>query len=461
MMDIKVPALHSSLLAFSLRLKSQGCRGDTDLFTPLLRQYINAPYESKYFVNFKQGDINLHGEAPFMPPTLGGTKPSDGVSFQIWSDPTCDASLDFYLKVDLVGSMGKLVVRYRTVFAAFPLLVVAMVLRKQFRVYDQTGIYMTFFESLDQSLRKALPLLLLSMTFFATAFSSSRPSGFSFQNPTNGTEPGVDYTQNDLLLGSQDTFFWFLVPLAGLISIGGCVILNYLALGIVYVLSAMQTFLAARSPLTGGDETKRHIPGFVASTRRRRIINTFILLLLVSTVIPYQFAFLVACIIQLANCTKALNCASDNRSVLQHNFFNYAHSVLILMIWVLPLHLPTLVVWVHNLAVHWLTPFSSHHNVLSIMPFIFLVETMTSGEMVVPRMVNQVKWITNILLFVLAVYAAVYGVTYAYRLHYLANIVAFWLVILHFSVKGFCFNAIGSNFDTENNLGTADVKKRP
>ena len=94
------------------------------------------------------------------------------------------------------------------------------------------------------------------------------------------------------------------------------------------------------------------------------------------------------------------------------------------------------------------------------MPFIFLVETMTSGSMV-PRMVNQVKWITNILLFVLAVYAAVYGVTYAYRLHYLANIVAFWFVILHFSVKGFSFNAIGNIFDTENDLGTADVKKRP
>jgi GPI inositol-deacylase len=461
MMDIKVPALRSSLLAFSLRLKSQGCGADTELFTPLLRQYINTPYESKYFVNFKKGDINLHGEAPFMPPTLGGVRPSDGVSFQIWSDPTCDSSLDFSLRVDLAGSMGKLVVRYRTVFAAFPLLVVAMVLRKQFRVYDTTGIYITFFESLEQSLRKALPVLLLSMTFFATAFSSSKPSDFGFQTPTNGTEPAVDYTQNDLLLGSQDTFFWFLVPLAGLISIGGCVILNYVALTLVYVLSPIQTFLTNKSSYTGSDDTKRYISGFIASSPRRRIINTIVLLLLVSTVIPYQFAFLVACIIQLATCTRALSYASENRSGQQHNFFNYAHSVFILMLWVLPLHLPTLVVWVHNLAVHWLTPFSSHHNVLSIMPFIFLVETMSSGSMV-PRMSNQVKWITNILFFVLAVYAAVYGVTYAYRLHYLANIVALWLVILHFSVKpGFSFSGMGSLFEAENDLETADVKKRP
>jgi glycosylphosphatidylinositol deacylase len=95
------------------------------------------------------------------------------------------------------------------------------------------------------------------------------------------------------------------------------------------------------------------------------------------------------------------------------------------------------------------------------MPFIFLVETMTSGSMV-PRMANQVKWITNVLFFVLAVYAAVYGVTYAYRLHYLANIVALWLVILHFSVRpGFSINGIGSLFEAENDLETADVKKRP
>ena len=58
------------------------------------------------------------------------------------------------------------------------------------------------------------------------------------------------------------------------------------------------------------------------------------------------------------------------------------------MLWLLPINGPVLVVWVHNLAVHWLTPFSSHHNVLSIMPFILLVETLTSGKMV-PRVTSK------------------------------------------------------------------------
>lgn len=101
------------------------------------------------------------------------------------------------------------------------------------------------------------------------------------------------------------------------------------------------------------------------------------------------------------------------------------------MLWVLPINLPVLVVWIHNMAVHWLTPFSSHHNVLSIMPFILLVETLSSGVMV-PAL-RSFRWATNLLFFVLAVYAALYGMTYAYRLHYIANIIALWLVVLHFS----------------------------
>ena len=459
--DIKVPALQSSLLAFTLRLKGQGCDDDSELFTPLVRQYINSPHESKYFVNFKQGDVNLHGQAPFLPPALRGTQKPGGVSFQIWSDPTCDASLSLSLKVDLVGSMGKLVVRYRTVFAAFPLLVVAMVLRKQFRVYDTTGVFIAFSESLDQSLRKALPVLLLSMTFFATAFSNTTPSALGFDNPFNGTQAAVDYTQNDLLLGSQDSFFWFLVPLAGLLSIGGCVIVNYLALALVSLFSTFQSFLIPKPDPVRNQDIRKPPPGFVTSSPRRRTINTIVLLILVATVVPYQFAFLVACMVQLTTCTRALTYAAEDKSGQQHNFFNYAHSVLILMLWVLPIHLPTLVVWVHNLAVHWLTPFSSHHNVMSIMPFIVLVETMTGGSMV-PRMTNYVRWITNMLLFVLAVSAAVYGVTYAYRLHYLANTVAFWLVMLHlFGSNGVSWVSITNIFETGSDLETTETKKIP
>ena len=135
-------------------------------------------------------------------------------------------------------------------------------------------------------------------------------------------------------------------------------------------------------------EDRGNLPIFNTPTPRRRIVHTAILLVLVSTVIPYQFAYMVACIVQLATCVRAQWHAEETRSTSHLNFGNYAHSILILMLWILPINVLVLLVWAHNLVVHWFMPFSSHHNVLSIMPFLILVETMTSGAMI-PRITTR------------------------------------------------------------------------
>lgn len=137
--EIQIPAVHSSLLSYKLTIRHHSCPDETELFTPLMRQYIEEPYESKYFVNVKEANMNLHGVAPYMPPPLDDMSAQKGVSLQLWSDVTCQNPIEVELKVDVLGSMGKLVMRYRTAFAAFPLLVVAMVLRKQFKIYDESG----------------------------------------------------------------------------------------------------------------------------------------------------------------------------------------------------------------------------------------------------------------------------------------------------------------------------------
>lgn len=56
-------------------------------------------------------------------------------------------------------------------------------------------------------------------------------------------------------------------------------------------------------------------PVFAATSPARRVATASILLLLVSTIIPYQFAFLVACIVQMTTCTRALRLARDTVSV--------------------------------------------------------------------------------------------------------------------------------------------------
>ncbi|KAH6717181.1 GPI inositol-deacylase-like protein [Leptodontidium sp. MPI-SDFR-AT-0119] len=465
--EVKIPSLHSSLLAYKLEMGNQICGEDAELFTPLLRQYISEPYESKYFVNVKQADINLHGVSPYMPPALKQKTTQEGLSLQFWTDPTCNSSVKISLKVDVPGSLGKLYMRYRTVFAAFPLLIVALVLRKQFRVYDETGFFMSFSESLDLCLRQSLPLVLLALTclsvsFAQTSSASPQPASSGFWGwGRNATETQVDYTRNDLLVGSPDPFFWFMVPLIGLVCVGVCVMINYATLTLTHVLCIVYSFVRVKPAWLRNDDKRRAAsPAFAPSTPRRRILTTAMLLFLVSTVIPYQFAYLVACLVQIATCTRALRFAREARSNTNFNFHNYAHSILILMLWILPINLPILVVWVHNLAVHWLTPFSSHHNVLSIMPFILLVETLTSGKMV-PRVTSRLRHFTSVFFFGIAIYAAVYGVTYAYMLHYLVNFVAAWLVAIHSSTSSWTLNGLSTIFEPEGNESTRKRGKTP
>ena len=278
--DIQIPALHSSLLAYNLRLNSQTC-GDSELFAPLLRQYVSEPFESKYFVNVKEASINLHGTAPFMPPPLHGQAMHEGVSLQIWTDPSCNTSIRLDLSLDVTGSLGKLVMRYRTLLAAFPLVIVALVLRKQFMMHDQTGtvflhlhaelsccpkandlsigIFITFSESLDLCLRSSLPFFLLALSFLAMSLTSSGPSSPIPQigwRKSNATLPTTNYSRNDLLLGSQDSFFWLLIPLFGLISVGVVVLVHYAALAVIQILYLSYSVAVAKPSWVRNDDRR-------------------------------------------------------------------------------------------------------------------------------------------------------------------------------------------------------------
>ncbi|KAJ5974381.1 hypothetical protein N7481_011591 [Penicillium waksmanii] len=437
--EVNIPALHSSLLDYRLKVtRHVGKDQKEELFAPLLRQSISDPHESKFFVNVNEVNVNLHGVAPFMPSPIREHAASGGVSFQLWTDPSSGSTVDVSLQVDITGSLGELVMRYRTIFAAFPLLVVALVLRKQFQIYDETGYFIPFTDGLGRALRSSLPLLLVAMSLLASSLATSKAlpqSDDPFHWRTNSTETPLDFTKNDLLLGSQDAFFWFLVPVFGVISVGVCVLVNYAALLLVNIFSLIYGAVHSKSGYIRRED-RGNLPIFNCPTPRRRVIHTAVLLLLVSTIIPYQFAYMVACIVQLATTVRAQWHAKETRTTSHINFDNYAHSILILMLWILPINVLVLLVWAHNLVVHWFMPFSSHHNVLSIMPFLLLVETMTSGAMI-PRITTRFKHVTSTIFFAIAMYSAVYGVTYAYLLHHLANLLAAWFVGIYL---------VGNNF---------------
>ncbi|GKU02063.1 gpi inositol-deacylase [Fusarium langsethiae] len=446
--EVNIPSLQSALLAYKLEISYRQCEADKALFSPLVRQYLDQPYESKYFVNAKSADISLHGVAPYLPPALGSGA-EKGLTFQFWTDPSCDSNLIIKIKPDFWGSLGKLYMRYRTVFAAFPMLTVALVLRKQFRVYDSSGVFISFSQSLDLCLRQSIPLLLVSLTLLSMSLEGVPVTWLGrFFNQAHTDPLSVDFHRHDILIGTDDPFFWFLVPLIGLVCIGVCAVVHYMAKALTHVLGLIY-WAVTSFPLLGPTDDERVIgsPAFVPSTPKRRMITTAILLFLVWTFIPYQFAYLVACLVQLFTVVRALRINATAPSDANSNYYHYAHSVLLLMLWILPINLPILAVWIRNLAVHWLTPFSSHHNVLSIMPFILLVENLTTGKMV-PRVSRVLGYVTSLLLFATALYAAMYGISHAYMLHYLVNIIASWLVVLHSTNDPFSLSGLGAIFDS-------------
>ncbi|KAI0459676.1 PGAP1-like protein-domain-containing protein [Xylaria acuta] len=451
--DVQIPSIQSSLLAYNMEVKEEANGEQRELFRPLVRQYLTRPYESKYFVDAAELDINLHGVSPFVPPPLGASQNDDGLGIQLWTDPTRKSTIFIKLTIDPIGSLGKLYMRYRTVFASFPQLVVGLVLRKQFRIYDDTGTFISFSESLGNCLRRSLPMLLLSMTFLSLSIGQSDSTGHGVLWPWRSNTPAIDFAQNDLLVGTTDPFFWFLIPMIGIVCVGVCVFLHYLALALISLLSTFYGCIFGRR--TQNDEKKSMLvsksnqsPVFAQSSPQRRLLTTGALLFLVSTVIPYQSAYVVACLVQLSTNVRAHYVARGNPSPMYINFRNYAHTIFLLMVWNLPINLPTMVVWVRNLALHWFTPFSSYHNVLSILPFILLVENLTAGRMI-PPVASRLRHLTNILFFATAVYAAVYGVSYAYVLHHLVNVIAAWLVAIHSTADSWAIAGIKSLFFEE------------
>jgi len=95
---------------------------------------------------------------------------------------------------------------------------------------------MSFSESMNQCIRSSLPVLFVALTclsmYFATASEAVLRNAPSWSSGwgANGTVTQLDFAINDLLLGSQDSFFWFLIPLFGVACAGICIAVNYVTL---------------------------------------------------------------------------------------------------------------------------------------------------------------------------------------------------------------------------------------
>ncbi|CCG81487.1 GPI inositol-deacylase [Taphrina deformans PYCC 5710] len=422
MSTIRVRGLVSSLITYKLRIATRLCK--SRLMETVTRQHMATTFESKYHVESDVIDINLHGQAPFFPPVVSADQ---GLVIQHWSDPACSGPLDVALVVDYLGSLGKLVMRFRVVLIVYPLAMALLVVWLQTVVYNSTGSLLSFQQGLRMLVAHGLAAMLLVISAVSLCLTyvqqgSMMSLGRHFM-PSDNSQASAKYVMlmNDKLLGLQDPFLWWLAPLFLLVSIG---MLNTASLFLDFVIKTVAVALDAvkGNSSIATEQAERSFS--------RRLITTAILLGFVSFLVPYQFAYIVACIVQLATCVRLLR-STDTRMTLKA--FNFNFGILTLMICVLPINIPILVVWVRNISVQWLTPFSSHHNVLSVAPIMLLVESLTNGW-IAPPIRSPFEKLLGLIILVMSCIILLYGVMYTYLLHHILNVLAGCLFLYqHFS----------------------------
>ncbi|CAJ0837552.1 11526_t:CDS:10 [Entrophospora sp. SA101] len=356
--NLKIPVIDSSLLTYKISIQRSGCDGQQH-FAPFLRQSISSMYESKFFVNVNNIELNIHGRSPFGAGFNNNNNGSNsnnsfimnqkGLELQFWIDPTCPSPLSIDIEFDFYGSLGKIVMRFQTVLAAFPFIIVIITFYHQLKEYNHSDLL-----PIDSYINERL----LSSSLFEI---------------------------DDILLGNQNLCFWFLPALFLILSTGIttlCWILlslfiKYVA-GIIIFINNLGLLNLDRQLFSRPTESN-------TSQLRRRVITATILFILVATFVPYQFAFLVAFFVHLMSCIRSLVMAH-----LQiYNYYHYLHSILMILFMLLPFNIPILMVWIRNISVSWFEPFSWDNNVLAIAPIVFYVEIITNVNNMLPRIVER------------------------------------------------------------------------
>ncbi|CEI99970.1 hypothetical protein RMCBS344292_14042 [Rhizopus microsporus] len=384
--SIRIPSIESPILAYHLKVSRPNCQ--LSHFAPFLRQSISTMHESKFYVNLADdnrdaAEVAIHGRTAFASIM---NKPKsvdqDGLSFQIWMDPTCAEPLQLDLSIDWYGSAGRLGFRNGIMLATFSFIVVMLVFASQIQCYNNTGIYPSFGQGLSFCLQRSLPMVMLCVTICSIAQCSSTallPSRLDTMWPLDRI------SWQDILTGNTDPFFWW-IPFIGLVVSVGIVNLLWLMVENLLKLAASLSICCSIHnlwPHPRSQETRYQ-------QIQRRVATTMILFMLVATCIPYQFVFVVAFLVHIVGCVRSLiQCKMHMGDIRKANRYHFMFSLLLLLFTLLPFNLPILLVWIRNISVHWFVPFSSDHSILAIAPIMIYTELLTSHRKMLPRQNNR------------------------------------------------------------------------
>lgn len=427
----------SSLLAYKLRYDGLGKAGE-ESFAPFIRQWRDAPFETKWHINIRdtsQLPITIHGIAPFTP--FDKNTDSEGVNLEFWWDPSSDAAvtpIHVTLSVDWLQSLKLLVLRYRLAVVSQCLAVSLAVFIIQILAFKSTGRFPDFYYGLLKLCEKRILTPVLCLLLLLTPLTQIR----SVQLFLDLIDPVVLQDPNEINMSIHHNFdfnsFFLGLEETGLSFLGCLFFLMAVAINFIvfYVLSFVQELIKRGGHVVAKLKKPPTSKTAPSNSTFRKICLVTTLLLLVSIYLPYQFAFVISVVIQAITTIKLLYGGELKQA------WNYHMSVIIMMLWVLPISIPVLIVFVHNLNIKWSTPFSSHHNFLAVAPILIMAELHNFFPTTLPWATNDGKpssdtmryRVTIGLLVYTGLYCVIYGIRHAFWLHHLFNFWCCWNALL-------------------------------
>lgn len=421
-LEVAVPGAWSLILAYNVIFRPKLRHGSLWL---MVRQWGTEPYETKWHVD---GDlsslvITKHGIAPYTPFRVT-EKTDHGVNFQIWQLLPLEA-LEVHVRVNWWVSLRLLVLRYRLALVAICVLILLAVMCCQIRVYQTTHRWPDFVQAMAYLVTPPVLIAVMVTLIILTPLTKVLwiQEALDLIDPVVLRDPNDinlllrrDYRLNSFYLGLEESFLWFLGPMFFTIGVG----LVYLLALVISLLGSglrrgfrrvMPTPTEEPKPLAEVEIRLKLLPLVAALVwLRRRTIVMGTMIVLVPFYLPYLVVYVACVVIQaLKVCRYAITELALN--------YHYQMTLLMVMLWTLPVNIPILVVFVHNIAVNWTTPFSSHHNLLLILPILIVTRL---GSIPNFGKNTYTRVVVGYLAYCIG-YCVVYGVRHTFWIHHLVN----------------------------------------
>lgn len=402
-----------------------------------IKQSLNQPYENKWyllqFLKTNYISLTAANNPTFIPIRIDNK--GEHTSFDLKIDNSDHIITSMTMSVDFGLTFKLLIKTYRLAFASIPVGFAAILFIYQTMQFLETGEYPPLNETFA-GLMKYTVHLGFPMCFVIELFSFVPGIRYILENWLDCIKVN-DNLFNEAYSSKQKNEFFgnigvgldvlFIDYIILLLSLAIVLLLVNLINGFEYVVNYF------KSPMKTNYDSVDEKPSIAVQNKVQafkglltigRIIKLTVLILAVVMYVPYNLVYVVLVISHLLYTLKLIFTEKSGSPRLEFN-----KSILLLMLLIVPISVPIIVVFFHNFAVNWKTPFRSHHNFLAVLPIIGLEFALQSGLMIRPEksIFSRVAIVT---LCYMIFFSFMFGVRNTYFVYHIFNLLSCSLIMM-------------------------------